>query len=511
MPDELLKSNTYLNQNKMKLSSNSVFLFLLSLSILSCRNNSLKTDEKALAREILNENKARPESSNTDSKFSKRGKDEPVTFRKKEIRSVDSQNPPVRIDIPGTVNNTRKFKLSDIASSIRYVKLQTPPDTLLLYDHFYYRPDLDSKIRSDDEQIIFEGLFGLTRFNMQGEYQETIWKNETGIKFAGSVVGWGGQDFFGVPFQSPVSLSNGNLYFTFDDRPSGTGLVMKYKSPDNKIISSQSRTETKGPGIVPGDTLFITSNQLYQSFDLIFGTSPDTWAGINNKWNAGTSGSLMVTYDNKGDTLCQFTDYDRIENFKHTTYRSHAVLTGFYYNGLLTIKQEYNDTIFRLVTPNQLLPVYIIDFGVFKVNYMDGLNPNFDLSGKYMLNSLNETNDFLLLRYTENNDSPNNRKKNAVKFYNALFSKKEGKLYHLPGGTVSPQGLENDLDGGISFWPEFITPQGEMMKLVSGKVIKDYVSSTEFKSAKITIENRQKQISMASGLKPTDMVVIIVN
>ena len=37
--------------------------------------------------------------------------------------------------------------------------------------------------------------------------------------------------------------------------------------------------------------------------------------------------------------------------------------------------------------------------------------------------------------------------------------------------------LLNDLDGGMPFWPDFITPQGEMMKLVSGKVIKDYVNS----------------------------------
>ena len=157
------------------------------------------------------------------------------------------------------------------------------------------------------------------------------------------------------------------------------------------------------------------------------------------------------------------------------------------------------------------MPVYIIDFGVYKFSYKDGFNPNFDLSGKLMLNSLIETNDYLFIRYTQNNDCLNTRNKNAVKFYNALFSKKEGKLYHLPGFTLLPVGLENDLDGGISFWPEFITPQGEMMKLVSGKVIKDYVNSSEFKSAKISAENRQKQISMASGLKPTDMVVIIVN
>src|SRR5664280_1033381 len=118
------------------------------------------------------------------------------SFRKKEIRSVDKLHPPIKIDITGTVDNTRKLKLSDVASSIRYVKLQTPPDTSLLYDHFYYRPDIDSKISSDGGQIIFQGLFGLTRFNMQGEYFETIWKNNTGIKiFGSSYVAYGGKDF----------------------------------------------------------------------------------------------------------------------------------------------------------------------------------------------------------------------------------------------------------------------------------------------------------------------------
>jgi hypothetical protein len=127
-----------------------------------------------------------------------------------------------------------------------------------------------------------------------------------------------------------------------------------------------------------------------------------------------------------------------------------------------------------------------------------------------MLNSMFETNDFLLLRYTQNSDSPNNRKKNAVKFYNAFYDKKEGKLYHQPGFTLLPEGIFNDLDGGMPFWPDFITPQGEMMKLVSGRALKDYVNSEEFKTADISQENRRKQMSMASSLRVTDLVIIIV-
>jgi hypothetical protein len=141
---------------------------------------------------------------------------------------------------------------------------------------------------------------------------------------------------------------------------------------------------------------------------------------------------------------------------------------------------------------------------------MDGLNPDFDLSEKYMLYSLHESNNHLFIRFTKNHDGPTNRKNKVVKFYNAIFFKKEGKLFHHPGYTLAPEGLTNDLDGGIPFWPDFVTPQDEMMKLVSGKILKDYISSPSFKKSDISDEKRQKQISMVAGLRNTDMVIIIV-
>jgi hypothetical protein len=217
-----------------------------------------------------------------------------------------------------------------------------------------------------------------------------------------------------------------------------------------------------------------------------------------------------VTYSDKGDTICQFTDFDRIKNFSSNVYRTPTDLASYYYKGQLTIKQEYNDTIFRLISPDRLLPVYLIDFGNFKVSCNDGLNPHIDLSNKFLLYSLYESDDFLFVRYTQNNSSVNNIKKNAVKFYNAIFNKKEGKLIHLPEFSNTPRGLINDLDGGMPFWPDYVTPQDEMIKLVSGKILKDYISSPSFKISDISDEKRQKQISMVAGLRNTDMVIIIV-
>jgi hypothetical protein len=310
---------------------------------------------------------------------------------------------------------------------------------------------------------------------------------------------------------NPVSVLNGNIFYTFTDGNTGTGQYMRYKPESTIDISIQSQKEVPGLGSARGDTLSISRMQPMDRFDWIYGTSPDTWVGINNKWNAGTTGALLITYNNKGDTLCFFTDFNRIKNFNYSNGRRNAVqLSSYFYNNLLTIKQEYNDTVFRVIPPNRLLPIYIIDFGKYKFNYIDGFNPNFDLSEKLMLNSLVETNDFLFIRYTQNYDCPLTRKNRTVKFYNAIFFKKESRLYVVPDSSYTPKGMVNDIDGGMPFWPDYVTPQDEMMKLVSGKILKDYISSPSFKKSDISDEKRQKQISMVAGLRNTDMVIIIV-
>jgi hypothetical protein len=345
---------------------------------------------------------------------------------------------------------------------------------------------------------------------MQGEYQETIWKNETGIRFYGKGAMFGGKDFFGVMPHIPVSLSDGNLYFNFHDGPSGTGQVMKYKPGTGKKLSIKPQGEVPAQGPIPGDTLLNNNQFSEERFRFMYGIGPDTWTGINNEWTAGRNGALLVTFNENGDTICRFSDYNRIVNFNALQSRRAIELVSYSFSGQITIKQEYNDTVFRLIRPDRLLPVFNIDFGKFKVNFMEGLNANFDLSDKYMLNSLHETNDFLLLRYTQNNDSPNNRKKNSVKFHIAFYDKKEGKLYNTAGFTLLPEGISNDIDGGMPFWPDFVTPQGEMMKLFSGRALKNYVNSEEFKTAEISQENRRKQISLASSLRATDMLIMIV-
>lgn len=490
-----------------------LIFIVLSLTILpSCRHNHLKTNEKELSNEILSQEKAKDEANKTEltNKSSESIDNQSGVFRKKEIRSIDTRKPPIKLNLLEANKNLLDFKLSDIASSVSYIRLETPSDTILFYDPGSSLSGLMSLINVADGQIIFQGLFGITRFNMQGKYQETIWKNERGIKVMGQGAAWMPQSFFGVMPNNPVSILNGSIFYTFTDGNTGTTQYMRYKPGPTIDISVQSQKEVPGLGSAPGDTLSISGMQRLELFDWIYGISSDTWAGINSKTTAGETGSLLVTYNSIGDTICQFTDFDRIVNYNQSTYRRSEDFINYYYEGLLTIKQEYNDTVFRLIPPDRLLPTYIIDFGESKVDYMDGLNPNFDLSEKYMLYSLHESNNHLFIRFTKNHDGPTNRKKKVVKFYNAIFFKKEGKLFHHPGYTLEPEGIINDIDGGMPFWPDYITPQGEMIKLASGKMIKDYINSTKFRESTISEGNRKKQISVGTELRPSDMVLIFV-
>ncbi len=497
----------------MKKNSFILLLVLILADCSSCHHNRLKTNEKALANEIRQQKKKETEEEKATldmgSRRDRKGFSESV--RKKEIRSADRQNPPIRIDIPGNLNNTRDLRLSDIASSVRYVRLEVPPDSILLTDPFFNRNGLISSVQSDDERIIFQGLYGVTIFDMNGKYMETIWKNGPGISLYNGNPFWRFNEFIGIdPVFTPVSLFHGEIVYTFTNGPEKTTMMMKYNPGGEESIATASPEELPGQGKIPGDTLFTANNDSSGRFESVFITSPDSWTGINNKWNSGKSGTLLVTYDNQGDTICNFTDNDRILNFTKSTYRQPVSLVSYQYDGLLTIKPEYNDTVFRMIAPDRLLPAFILDFGEKKVSSREGLDPDLDLSQKLILKSLHETDDYLMIRYTQNQASPNNVRKNSTKFYNALYDKKLGKLIHQPGFTLTPEGIVNDLDGGMPFWPEFITPQGEMMKLVSGKNIKDFINSEAFKKGSATSDQRRKQVSLANGLNDRDMIVIIV-
>ncbi len=65
-------------------------------------------------------------------------------------------------------------------------------------------------------------------------------------------------------------------------------------------------------------------------------------------------------------------------------------------NGHLHFRQSFNDTIYRFESLNRVKPLYVIDFGKKKIaSSMEGINPKYDLTDKYVVNNILETNKFV--------------------------------------------------------------------------------------------------------------------
>jgi hypothetical protein len=283
-----------------------LFLSALALIFVACNNRQKRSsEEKKLAQQIVAEEKAKQETKAAANQNNTIIPDSlPPGFRFKEDRSVDPQNPPIRLDIFGTQGNVREFKLSDFATNIKYIKLETPPDSSLLYTHPKTKGKL-LRVFSDDKHLFIQGIYGIARFNLEGKFLEQIWKNESGITVTQRYVMTSPQEFHGVMNSDPISIFNGNLYLRFLDGKNKQVQIVKKEIQDNYVLNSPGLRQETLPDTITGDKLLtIQGNQYSRKFPKIYGLSENSWAAINDTWNSAKTGEQFVVFSNKGDTLC---------------------------------------------------------------------------------------------------------------------------------------------------------------------------------------------------------------
>jgi len=486
------------------------FTVLFLTSSCSNKRNKLNNNEQELAAQISNAEKEILKAKSSK-QVSKSVRDTfPPGFRFQEERSVDPQNPPIHLDVLGTQKNIRDIKLSDVASSIQYIKLEAPDDPSIHWAH----PDFDASdfsIFSDDKNIFVTWLFGLARFNMKGNFQELVWKSESGIKSGKYGFRWSPGELYGISPLNPVSTFNNNLYIRFTDSRNNQIRFVKQKVKSQNVLTMPSKDYEEQVDTIAGKKIFTINNSVRdRSFETIFGLSENSWAGMQNTLKSAESGSVMTVFSNTGDTLCMFSSAHQVKNRTNPLVADSKSFT-WYFKNRLTFLEQYSDTIFRIIPPNRLLPVYLLDFGKDKVSFKEGINLKADLSQKLLPYSIFETEDYLFIRYTRNSAGYKNIKNKTVRFYNAIFDKRDNQFYHSSDQTLRPKNMVNDLDGGLPFWPEFVTPEGKMFMTISGKMLKEHIATTEFKNAEITDEQRQNQVQMANTLNESDKIVIVVH
>jgi hypothetical protein len=189
--------------------------------------------------------------------------------------------------------------------------------------------------------------------------------------------------------------------------------------------------------------------------------------------------------------------------------------TSYEYDGTFYIRPEFNDTVFRTVPPNRLVPVYVLKLDQYKATMQEGVDPGFDLTGKIIPGDWSETPSFIFLTYTKDNyDCPNTRKKKTVKIYHAIYSKTDKTFTVIKGDpyNYAEEILENNIDGGMPVWPlsYMVSYKGELIIPLKGEELKKRVASDTFRKSEASTEKKKELEKLAASLTPDDDVLMIV-
>lgn len=490
-------------------------IFLIILINSSCRHNRLKTNRKELTQEILlQEKKQKEEEAFAHNKDSIERMIQPSGgFRLKEDRSIDSDRPPLIINIAGSLNNIKELKLSDIASEIRYIRLEPIPDST-------FSREMKFKYYLLPNNIIATNPSGILLYTKEGKFITTIVKNKTiGITVdSDKMIVTGTNTFIGG--STSVWISGDDLFYSYRNSLSGQEYIMEYNLSKQQIGLPKQYDQEVPDKIIGQGEIAIDMNPLKKRPEWKYKISPDLvmWSmrakyiyqsvGIvildkNSYLKELEMSDKIAVFNNHGDTLTTFTGFD-----KGNTLRLENEGKQYLWNNL-------NDTVFQVVGFNRIIPISVLNLGQYKASMEQIREIGFDLTGKIIAGSWAQNKRFIFLTLCKDAyDSPNNRKNKKVKIYYAIFSKLNHQVSIIKGNPLnySPQILENDIDGGLPVWPlsYMVGYDGEILLSLKGKDLTERLRSKEFEISGAP-ESKKKEFSKIAGsVSESDDILMII-
>ena len=409
----------------------------------------------------------------------------PPGIKYTESRTIDPANPPIVIDIANRKLNIKKFNVSDYYTNTRYVKLKHPKPATegnFLFDASIItrigdrgmtsESGFNSLFKFTDEYIIAgDSYYGIYCYDTEGNFLYTIEANDFPKKYNAS------ENSVSVNM-SEVKGFSGELFIN-------KNLCLYKILDDNKkrmlCIYDLSLKEQ------------ISTKPFELSLNFVDVNSMSTIAGYFYH-PLDTTRNFLFTYDIKGDTLCRFPSYNPIAERKGRNFFSLPLTDIYYYNEQLTIRQSIHDTIFRVVSPNRIVPAYVLNFGTYKVDVRTVLTE--EQPEKMRTASWKETDRFILFVYTQGRNAPINRRNGIVKFFYSYFDKKSRQLYHLNEGTTATENeilIENPIPNALPFLLSQVNIDNNLLFVCfSKKRLEEIIKNKGFSSLPTEQQNRLK-------------------
>ena len=412
-----------------------------------------------------------------------------------EHRSVDRENPAVTLNFPYDKMPVKNFDLANYYSQIQYIKIKYPyPEGCFLNEAVLNNTGekLNSQVYLTSNNIIAGDYYmGFHCYDLSGNFMYTIAamdklpdynrkKNKLVMdnnQLAKKVVNF---SVYGNTCMITTEGNNKYLQYFYDLSANKTIL----RRPDYPVVS---RANTISPAM-------LISPQSYVLYTY------DTFIKPGSE--------LMESFDVKGDSLCIFKNYNSFLQRQRKRLSFSETPSLYYYNGLLTLRQEYNDTVYRVKSPFELVPAYIIDFEKQKLSIDSAFYG--DKTGKLMQKKLIETGKFLLVVNCENEDNYNNRQNGKVQFLYSVYDKGNNIHYKI-NNEIFPEDywISNSVKDGIPVYMNTVKSDGKKMYAGYTKArLESLINNKNFSS--FSKEQQDKIKLLYNELTNDEMIVMIL-
>lgn len=381
-------------------------------------------------------------------------------FRKKEGKSnIQKENQavlkvkesiyPFYIDVERDFNKKKDFKLSDIAYDIKYVPLETNNKCLL---------SGNLKFLFFKESIFVKDNKALYQFSNTGKFIRKIGKNGNGPGEYGMVFG-----FTVLPLQNELSLvayptkkilvynlESGEFKRSFGVKFGNFSSIIDF--PENEItfhIANAAPTSNE-----------INKNSLY--FTDINGITLDSIPSSNIRMQGNIAGDLISMYKSNNNLL---------------------------YMTFLT------DTLYSLTDKKLRRPYAILNMGKYKIDPEINLTPELLKTDEHKLMpvQLEETTSSFFITFMIGFKSDRSLL--------GIYNKKGNNLNFIEFGK---EGIQNDLDAGLPFWPKHV---------INNSTLVSYLDAYKIIEFKRTLRNAQTafcKLERIEKIKENDNPVLIL-
>ena len=471
------------NDEKWNFCNMLLFVSILLLTLAACTNSSRPglSDKQLLSLES-------PERDDTE-RIVNFSDTIPAGVKYSEERAIDNNTPPVTLDLHSLNIESRNFDPADYYSKVSYIKIKHPfaesggkfVYTWGISFGSFGRGGMSIVKLSDKYIFVNDFLLGLFCYDAQGNFLDTIaessfLKNNSneglsgdksgGLRIVtsggGETVYIYGEDIIGYLGEFSI-IGDDCLFLTLENEVP----MMNFYNIPTKMRSADIEKDVQKINFQNLSPVTVPPKRPYRGGTPVLLT-PSSYV-METLDPTNMRETFLTTFGIQGDTLCRFQDL--VPKVKVQTAAAGGADRAFSYllNNQYTVRQQYNDTVFRLTADNRLTPVYILDFGEKRMDKRSGLIG--DKSGKLSLWGWDESNQFICIVFTENYDCPNTRQKDEVKFFYRFYHKRDKKLYQIPAKEAYPEDVivENSLPNALPFTLNKINVLDDMLYVVYSK------------------------------------------